>query len=174
MKIVMIYDQIQAGAGTKDDKMVGLKATRDVIGPAVMMEPYLKQIDGQVIACLYCGDGYFRANEALVVSKFTAMIAKLQPDLVICGPSYNYSGYSEMAVKTAAAIKRDLDVPVICAMAKDNSELIGVYKSKVPIVKTPKKGGVGLMESLQGISLVADALVNHQDSNEVCSKYCFN
>ena len=41
MKIIMIYDQIQSGLGTKDDTMVPLTGKREPIGPAVMMEPFL-------------------------------------------------------------------------------------------------------------------------------------
>ena len=51
MKIIMIYDQIQSGAGIKDDHMVPLGATKDPVGPAVMMEPYLKKVGGRVVAC---------------------------------------------------------------------------------------------------------------------------
>ena len=40
MKIIMIYDQIQSGAGIKDDHMLPLGRTKDTVGPAVMMEPY--------------------------------------------------------------------------------------------------------------------------------------
>lgn len=43
MKVVMIYDQIQSGAGIKDDQMVPLGATKEAVGPAIMMEPYLKK-----------------------------------------------------------------------------------------------------------------------------------
>ena len=50
MKIIMIYDQIQSGLGTKDDTMVPLTGKKEPIGPAVMMEPFLKQVDGHVIA----------------------------------------------------------------------------------------------------------------------------
>ena len=46
MKIIMIYDQIQSGLGTKDDTMVPLTGKKEPIGPAVMMEPFLKEVDG--------------------------------------------------------------------------------------------------------------------------------
>ena len=42
MKIVMIYDQIQSGMGAKDDRMVPLGILKEPVGPAIMMEPYLK------------------------------------------------------------------------------------------------------------------------------------
>ena len=87
MKIIMIYDQIQSGAGIKDDHMVPLGATKDPVGPAVMMEPYLKKVGGRVVACLYCGDGFYEANADEVSRKLCAMVKKLQPDVVICGPA---------------------------------------------------------------------------------------
>lgn len=62
MKVIMIYDQIQAGAGIKDDHMVPLGGKKEAVGPAIMMEPYLKAAGGRVIACLYCGDGFFEAD----------------------------------------------------------------------------------------------------------------
>ena len=52
MKIIMIYDQIQSGLGTKDDTMVPLTGKKEPIGPAVMMEPFLNKVDGHVTACL--------------------------------------------------------------------------------------------------------------------------
>ena len=40
MKVIMIYDQIQSGAGSKDDQMIPLVAKKDPIGPAIMMQQY--------------------------------------------------------------------------------------------------------------------------------------
>ena len=41
MKVIMIYDQIQSGAGIKDDHMIPLGAKKEPVGPAIMMEQYL-------------------------------------------------------------------------------------------------------------------------------------
>ena len=79
MKIIMIYDQIQSGLGTKDDTMVPLTGKKEPIGPAVMMEPFLKQVDGHVIACLCCGNGTYLADPEEVSRKLCAMVKKLQP-----------------------------------------------------------------------------------------------
>ena len=43
MKIIMIYDQIQSGAGIKDDHDIPLGAKKEAVGPAVMMEPFFKE-----------------------------------------------------------------------------------------------------------------------------------
>ena len=99
MKIIMIYDQIQSGLGTKDDTMVPLTGKKEPIGPAVMMEPFLNKVDGHVTACLCCGNGTFLADPEEVSRKLCAMVNKLQPDVVMCGPAFNFADYAGMCAK---------------------------------------------------------------------------
>lgn len=174
LKIIMIYDQIQAGAGTKDDKMIPLAAKKEPVGPAVMMEPYLKEIGAKVVACLYCGNGYFRENESEVVRKLTAMTAKLHPDAVMCGPCFNYADYADMAAQTALSINRNTDVPAIAAMSEENEEVISRYKDQILIVKTPKKGGIGLTESLHAMCTVTKALTERKNTDSLKEEVCFH
>ena len=173
MKIIMIYDQIQSGAGIKDDHMVPLGASKDPVGPAVMIEQYLKKVDGRVVACLYCWDGFYEANPAEVSRKLCAMVKKLQPDVVICGPAFNYLGYGKMAAEVAKDIIDTTGVPAFAAMSKENEETIAAYKDKIHIVETPKKGGFGLNEALEGMCLMAHAMVNKDKEADVAAKYCF-
>ena len=74
----MIYDQIQSGKGIKDDHMVPLGLVKESCGPAIMMEPFLKQVNGHVVCCLYCGDGFYEANSDEVSRKLCAMVEKNQ------------------------------------------------------------------------------------------------
>ena len=73
----MIYDQIQSGKGIKDDHMVPLGLVKESCGPAIMMEPFLKQVNGHVVCCLYCGDGFYEANSDEVSRKLCAMVEKI-------------------------------------------------------------------------------------------------
>ncbi len=173
MKIIMIYDQLQAGAGTKDDHHIPLGAKKEAVGPAIMMEPFLKKIDGKVVSCLYCGDGTFEDNPDEVSRKLCAMVNKLKPDIVMCGPCFNYLGYGKMAARVTYDINQTTDVPAIAAMSSENEETIAEYKEKIHIVKTPKKGGTGLNEALNAMCQLAEALVNLQDTSELADKYCF-
>lgn len=173
MKIIMIYDQIQSGAGIKDDHMVPLGAKREPVGPAVMMEPFLRKVDGHVVACLYCGDGFFDDNQEEVSRKLCAMVEKLQPDVVMCGPAFNYLGYGKMAARVAYDINRTTTVPALAAMSVENEETIAEFKDKVHIIETPKKGGTGLNEALEGMCQLARAMVDHKDLSDITSKYCF-
>ncbi len=173
MKIIMIYDQIQSGAGIKDDHMVPLGAKKEAVGPAIMMEPFLKKINGRVVACLYCGDGTYEQNPDEVSRKLCAMINKLKPDMVMCGPCFNYLGYGKMAGRVTYDLVNKTNIPAIAAMSVENEETITEYKHKIHIVKTPKKGGTGLNEALDGMCQLADALVNGKDTTELAKKYCF-
>lgn len=173
IKIMMIFDQIQAGAGTKDDKMVPLSAKREAVGPAIMMEPFLKEIDGKVIACLYCGNGTYLADPDEVSRKLCAMANKLQPDVVICGPAFNYKDYASMAARVAYDINRTTNIPAFAAMSAENEEVISEFKNKVNIVVTPKKGGTGLNDSLKNVCQLAKALADKKDITSIAGKVCF-
>ncbi len=116
MKIVMIYDQIQSGAGTKDDKMVELNIKKELVGPAIMMEQYLKEIDGNVVATLYCGNGYYIDKKEEVIRKLTAMCEKLGADVVMCGPSFNYLEFSQMCAEVAKNINDKTSINALTAM----------------------------------------------------------
>ena len=50
-----------------------------------------RQVDGHVTACLCCGNGTFLADPEEVSRKLCAMVNKLQPDVVMCGPAFNLS-----------------------------------------------------------------------------------
>lgn len=173
MKIIMIYDQIQSGAGTKDDKMVPLTGKKEAVGPAVMMEQFLKTIDGHVIACLYCGNGTYLADPEGVSSKLCAMVNKLNPDIVMCGPAFNFIDYAAMAAKVAYDINQKTQIPAFAAMSEENEDTISQYKDKVHIVVTPKKGGTGLNDALRNMCTLAKALVEKQDVSELTNKICF-
>lgn len=170
---MMIYDQIQAGAGTKDDKMVPLGGKTVPIGPAIMMKPFLNEIDGRVIACLYCGNGTYLKNPDEVSRKLCEMANKLKPDVVICGPAFNYKDYASMAAKVSYDINQTTNIPAFAAMSAENEDTIASYKDKVNIVITPKKGGLRLNDSLRNMCLLAKALANKEDVTSLVSKICF-
>ena len=159
----MIYDQIQAGAGIKDDHMVSLGLNKGVVGPAIMMEPFLKRVNGNVLACLYSGDGFYKENKEEVSRKLCAMVAKLQADIVICGPCFDYKGYAQMAAEVAA----DINAKAEC------EEVIDAYKDKVRIVKMPKKGAPGLNQALEGMCELAYAMAKREDEDALAKEYCY-
>ncbi len=173
MKVLMIFDQIQAGQGGKENPNLPLGGKTMAIGSASMLEPDLKKVGGKIIACLYCGDGYFKNNREEVKMKMTAMVKKIKPDVVICGPAYNYPGYAEMCAVLAHDINEKANIPAIAAMSKENEQTILDYKDSVDIVKMPKKGGIGLSESLKNICKLAKKKTDNEDITEYVKEICY-
>ena len=175
MKVLMVFDQIQAGMGGKEraGAELPLGGKRGPIGAVPMLEPHLKKLDEEVIACLYCGDGYFKEHEEEVVKKMAAMAKKLRPDVVICGPAYNYKGFARMCALVAYEINKKTDIPAIAAMSEENADTISKYKNSVNIVKMPKKGGTGLNESLYKICLLAKKVADKEDITELKKEICY-
>lgn len=173
MKIIMIYDQIQSGLGTKDDTMVPLTGKKEAIGPAVMMESFLKQVDGHVVACLCCGNGTYLANPDEVSRKLCAMVNKLGPDVVMCGPAFNYMDYAQMCAKVACDINATTKAKAFAAMSVENADTIAAYKDKVAIVETPKKGGMGLNDALKNMCTLAKSLADGEDITGLKNQFCY-
>lgn len=173
MKVLMVFDQIQAGMGGKERSNLPLGGKRGAIGSAPMIEPHLKNVDGEIIACLYCGNDYFKENEEIATKKMTAMVKKINPDVVICGPAYNYKGYAYMCAVVGKNIQEKIDIPVVVAMSKENEDIISEYKDVLHIVKMPKKGGIGLSESLNNICVLARKMFDKEDIEELAKKICY-
>lgn len=172
LRIIAIYDQIQSGMGTKDDKMLPLGGKNVPIGPSVMMEPFLKQIDAMVIACFYCGNGTYLKDKEVVSKKLCNMIQKLHPDVVICGPAFNYKEYAQMCAEIAQSINTTTNVPAIASMSAENEEIINKYKDQIYIVKCPKKGEIGLNNALRNICFVAKAVASNDNTFDI-KQYCY-
>ena len=173
IKIIMLFDQIQSGLGTKDDKMVPLGGSKELLGPSIMLQPFLKEIDAKIVACLYCGNGTYNENPEEVSKKLCDKIEKLNPDIVICGPAFNYADYANMCAKVSYEINKKTSVKSFAAMSVENEETISKYKDEILIVETPKKGGVGLNDSLKKISLVAKKLYDNEDIAKIKDELCF-
>lgn len=173
MKILMIFDQIQAGFGGKENGDLELGGKKMPIGSANMFEKYLADVDGQIVATLYCGDDFYLNNKELVSKKLVAMTQKIGPDVVVCGPAFNYEKYGLMCSEVGFAIEQHTNIPVVVAMSAECTDAIAAYKDDVSIVKMPKKGGVGLTDSIKNILELASLKVANQSIEDFVQKNCY-
>lgn len=173
MKILMIFDQIQAGFGGKEKGDLELGGKKMAIGSANMFEKYLADVNGTIIATLYCGDDYYLNNKELVTKKLTAMTKKISPDVVICGPAFNYEKYGLLCSEVGYFIEKQAQIPVVAAMSAECVEAIATHKDDLTIVKMPKKGGIGLTDSLKKILELAALKVNNQPIEKFVQENCY-
>lgn len=165
MKIVMIFDQGLAGAGGKSNPNQELAIAKGGIGSALMLKPHFDKVSANIVATLYCGNEYFLKNEREVVIKMTKMVEKIKPDMVVCGPCFNFEDYALMSAEIAKSIEENTDINVVAMMSKENETTINNFKDKIDILKMPKKGGTGLSESFDNLASYIDLKVNGKEIN---------
>ena len=162
MKVLLFFDQTQAGAGGKERPNVELAVEKGGIGSYHMFERFAKDVDATVLATMYCGNGYFFENQEEVVRKVVGLTKKLGADVVICGPCFNYADYAHMSAILSEAIEVHTDAKSIVVCSEENESTIQKFKDKVTIVKMPKKGGTGLNESLKNMMNIAKLKVENK------------
>lgn len=165
MKIVMIFDQGLAGAGGKSNPNQELAIAKGGIGSALMLKPHFDKVSANIVATLYCGNEYFLKNEREVVIKMTKMVEKIKPDMVVCGPCFNFEDYALMSAEIAKSIEENTDINVVAMMSKENETTINNFKDKIDILKMPKKGGTGLSDSFDNLANYIDLKVNDKEIN---------
>ncbi|MDO5089076.1 MAG: GrdB-related putative oxidoreductase [Leptotrichiaceae bacterium] len=163
MRVVLFFDQIQSGTGGKENANVELAVEKGGIGSYMMFEEYMKEIGASVLATTYCSDSYFRENRETVLSKMESLLNKVKANILLCGPCFNYYGYAQMSAVLAEYIGQNTECIPVVVCSEENGDIIEKYKNKITIVKMPKKGGVGLRESLKNMSKVIKVIYNKED-----------
>lgn len=174
MKVLMVFDQTQAGLGGKESPDLPMGGKPMAIGSCNMFEKTIEGMGGKIIATLYCGDGTFASDPELNGKKFAAMAKKMNPDVVICGPCFNYGSYAKMAAKTALIINQHTEIPAFAIMSEECGEAIAEFKDQVTILKMPKKGGTGLPQSLTVMCEYAKALAEKADVEAIKAEHAYH
>lgn len=128
IKVITIYDQVQSGMGTKDIKALPLGGTNIPIGSGIMMDQFLKQIDAKIVASLYCGTGTYIDNKEEVTEKICLKLQKLNPDIVLCGPAFDYKDYAVMCAGLEFTHKyKALGLTVSAFVSSNNKDTFGPW-----------------------------------------------
>ncbi|WP_137662919.1 GrdB-related putative oxidoreductase [Enterococcus hulanensis] len=170
-KIILILNHVQAGMGSDEHANLTPSGKKSALGPGQTLMTYLKEQDAEITATLYCGDHYFLAHQAEVTKKFVGFAKKFQADAVICGPAMHYPNFGEMA-GSLAKIFNQQGIPAIAAMSIENPAT-DKYRSEIPIVKMPEKGGVGLNDSFKNMALLAVEKAEGKETADLEKQICF-
>lgn len=162
----MIFDQGLAGAGGKSNPNQELAIAKGGIGSALMLKPHFDKVNANIVATLYCGNEFFLNHEKEVIIKMTKMVEKINPDMVVCGPCFNFEDYALMSAEIAKNIEENTDINVVAMMSIENEETIKNYKDKIDILKMPKKGGTGLSDSFDNLANYIDSKINSKEINK--------
>ena len=148
MRVILFFDQIQAGLGGKERADTPLGLEKGAIGSSLMFKDYLRAQGVQIVATVYCGTAYFKAHRQEVIAKIKRLIEKTQTECLLGGPCFNYADYIEMACEVGVAVQSETcRAYVVCA--DEGPELIARYCNQLLMTRMPKKGGTGLSQALQ-------------------------
>lgn len=152
MRVLLLFDQIQAGYGGKERSDTPLGLEKGGVGSYLMFKDYFLQENLQVLATIYCGPDYFQKHEEEVLHKIHNLVVKTKAEVLFAGPCFNYDTYAAMGAKVAEYIAHQSECKTYVACSKENEAIIEAYKDKITMIEMPKKGGIGLNESLQEIA----------------------
>lgn len=131
----------------------------------VLYYPFVKVMDSQYL------DEEAKSKAEEVTKKFLVIINKFGAEGVLCGLAMQYDQFGEMAAQLAIAFN-DYGIPAAAAMSKENNA-VEKYKDAVPIIKMPKKGGIGLNDSFKNMALFVSALAKQESTTELAQTICF-
>lgn len=150
MRALLLMDQVQSGHGGKELSETPLGLEKGGVGSYLMFKDEFEKAGLTAVATIYCGPDYFQSHKEEVIHKIVNLILKTKAEILFAGPCFNYDSYTAMAAEIALAIQEQTTCMPYVICSKENEETIAAFKEKIVMLEMPKKGGVGLRESLSG------------------------
>lgn len=148
LKVVHYLNQFFAGIGGEDKADVAPQILEN-LPPVTQQLSKLLGEDYEVAGAVVCGDSYFNENLDTAREEVLNMINSFNPDLVICGPSFNAGRYGMASATVASDVEAKLKVKAFAAMYEENPG-VDVFRKKVYIVKT-SDSAAGMRKALPAV-----------------------
>ena len=153
IKVVHYINQFFANVGGEEMADFKPELREGVVGPGMAFNQAFGD-EAEIVATVVCGDSYFNENVEEAKKIILDMIKSQNADAVICGPAFNAGRYGVACGTVAAAIKDELNLPVLTGMYKENPGA-DMYKTKVLIAET-KNSAAGMRSA---VSVMAPLLL---------------
>lgn len=159
-RVVHYLNQFYAGVGGEEKAdLPPALAAEGPVGPGVQLQQLLGS-EAQIVATVYCGDGYFAENLDRARREVLELIKKYSPDAVVTGPAFNAGRYGTAAGAVGQAVAKELGVPVVSGMYVENPG-VELYRKDIYIVSTADSAR-GMREALQGMASLLLKLLKGQ------------
>lgn len=118
LRIVHYINAFFGGIGGEEEAHTPLRIQKGAVGPGRLLEQILGG-QGEVIATLVCGDGYFSEHEAEVVEEVREHLRHLKPDTFLAGPAFRSGRYGLACGRLCLEAER-LGIPAVTGMHVEN------------------------------------------------------
>lgn len=156
IKVVHYINQFFAGLGGEEKADTAPFVAEELPPISVQLAKKLGD-DYELVRTVVCGDSYFGEHMEDAKAEVLGMIKEANPDFVVTGPAFNAGRYGVAAGAVAAAVKEELNIPVITGMYPENPGA-DMYKKELYIVET-KNSAAGMRDAIKKIAKLSDKIV---------------
>ena len=144
IRVVHYLNQVYAGIGREEKADLPIEVRDRPIGPARLLN-FLLGDQGDVVATIICGDGYFAKQRNESLSLIDSQLRELGPDVVAVGPAFDLEPYGLACVSVCnAALK--MGIPSVAALTIDNPANAGCGPGLTIVPTGPTPGD--MMETI--------------------------
>ena len=152
LRVVHFLNAFFAGVGGEEAADTPLQLCQGAVGPGKLLAQYLSG-QGQIVATILCGDGYFSAHEEDVVQQVQAYWQELQPDVFLAGPAFRSGRYGLACGRLCLEAERR-QIPAVTGMHEENpgSDL---YRREHLYIVATAASAVGMAPALARMAALA-------------------
>jgi betaine reductase len=152
LRVMHYINAFFGGLGGEEEAHTGISLQDGALGPGRLLEQILAD-EGQVIATVMCGDGYFSDHEEAVVEQVLGYFRDLKPDVFVAGPAFRSGRYGLACGRLCLEAER-LGIPAVTGMHEENpgSDL---YRPQHLYIVATAASAVGMQPALQRIAALA-------------------
>ena len=119
VRVAHFINQFFAGLGGQEASQAALEVRDGPVGPGKALEAALGG-QGQVVATLVCGDGYFNDHADAVLDEAVRRLQPIAPDVLVTGPAFDSGVYGLNCARLGNAAAERLGLPVVSGMFSEN------------------------------------------------------
>jgi glycine reductase len=152
LRVLHYINAFFGGQGGEEEAQTAVSLQDGALGPGRLLEQILAD-EGQVIATIMCGDGYFSEHEESVVAQVQGYLRDLKPDIFLAGPAFRSGRYGLACGRLCLEAER-LGIPAITGMHAENPGA-DLYRPQHLYIIATAASAVGMQPALQRMAALA-------------------
>lgn len=152
LRVMHYINAFFGGRGGEAEAQTAVSLETGALGPGRLLEHALGG-QGQVIATVICGDGYFSEHEENVVQQVRQYWQETKPDVFLAGPAFRSGRYGLACGRLCLEAER-LGIPAVTGMHEENpgSDL---YRPEHLFIIATEASAVGMRPALERMAALA-------------------
>lgn len=152
LRILHYINAFFGDLGGEEEALAPASVYPGAVGPGRLLEQELAG-QGEIVATVICGDGYFSEHEEAVVAQFRDYVQAHKPDVVIAGPAFRSGRYGLACGRLCLEAER-LGIPAVTGMHEENpgSDL---YRPEHLFIIATEASAVGMQPALERMAMLA-------------------